>query len=83
MKQCVTLLAHISRGRHDRARDWSNLHERMTYIVNLFRSRQQDPSLGDAPLAQEQLAELLAGRLPPPPLLPPRRHRDAAPADLA
>lgn len=31
--------------------DWSNYADRMNYIVNLFRSRQQDPSLFDPPFA--------------------------------
>jgi hypothetical protein len=31
------------------ARDWRDLGQRMTYILNLFRSRQRQPSLFDAP----------------------------------
>lgn len=61
-------------GRHDGARNWAELHERMSYIVNLFRSRQQDETLAEPPFSAEQLAVLQEGRLPPPPLLPPR-HR--------
>lgn len=57
-------------GRHDGARDWADLHQRMSYIVNLFRSRQQDDSLADAPFAPEQVAAMRAGTMPPPPLLP-------------
>ena len=58
-------------GRHDGARDWADLHERMSYIANLFRSRQQDETLAEAPFSAEQLAAMRAGRMPPPPLLPP------------
>ena len=58
-------------GRHDGARDWADLQERMSYIVNLFRSRQQDDSLADAPFAAAQVEAMRAGRIPPPPLLPP------------
>lgn len=63
-------------GRHDGARDWGDLHERMSYIVNLFRSRQQDESLADAPFAADQVAAMRDGRLPGPPLLPPLHRRD-------
>jgi hypothetical protein len=62
-------------GRHDGARDWADLHQRMSYIVNLFRSRQQDESLGEAPFSDAQLADLRDGRMPPPPLLPPLHRR--------
>jgi hypothetical protein len=44
------------------------LEERMNFIVNLFRSRQRDPSLFDAPFSEAQLAELSEGRLPSGPL---------------
>ena len=44
---------------------------RMNYIVNLFRSRQQDPTLAAAPFTADQLAAMQAGRVPDGPLLPP------------
>ena len=50
------------------AHDWAVLEERMNFIVNLFRSRQRDPSLFDAPFSEAQLAELSEGRLPSGPL---------------
>jgi hypothetical protein len=43
----------------------------MNFIVNLFRSRQQDVTLAVAPFAAEQLAVMEAGKIPDPPLLPP------------
>jgi len=50
------------------AHDWAVLEERMNFIVNLFRSRQRDPSFFDAPFSEAQLAELSEGRLPSGPL---------------
>jgi hypothetical protein len=50
------------------ARDWAKLEERMNYIVNLFRSRQRDPSLFTPPFSTAQLAALATGSLPPGPL---------------
>lgn len=58
-------------GHHDGAHDWGVLRERMNYIVNLFRSRQQDPALAAAPFTDDQLAAMRAGRVPAGPLLPP------------
>jgi hypothetical protein len=50
------------------AHDWAVMEERMNFIVNLFRSRQRDPSLFDPPFSEAQLAELAEGRRPPDPL---------------
>jgi hypothetical protein len=58
-------------GRHDGSRDWERLPSRMNFIVNLFRSRQQDASLAAPPFGEAQLAAMREGRLPDPPLLPP------------
>lgn len=57
------------------AHDWAILPQRMNYIVNLFRSRQQDPSLADALFTPAQIATMQSGTVPPPPLLPPGRPR--------
>jgi len=59
-------------GVHDGAHDWAVLHQRMSYIVNLFRSRQRDPSLAAHPFTDEQLAAMRSGKVPPGPLLPAR-----------
>ncbi|HEU4839795.1 MAG TPA: hypothetical protein VFT09_00085 [Ilumatobacteraceae bacterium] len=59
-------------GLHDGARDWAVLHQRMSYIVNLFRGRQRDPSLAAHPFTDEQLAVMRRGAVPSGPLLPPR-----------
>jgi hypothetical protein len=50
------------------AHDWAVLDERMNFIVNLFRSRQNDPSLFDPPFSPEQVAVMRQGEVPPPPL---------------
>ncbi len=57
-------------GRPCGARDWAVLGERMSYIVNLFRSRQQDQSLSVPPFAADQIEAMQAGRVPSGPLLP-------------
>ncbi len=46
------------------AADWADLHQRMGYIVNLFRSRQQCATLGDAPFSDDQLRAMAGGRVP-------------------
>ena len=51
--------------------DWAVLDERMSYIVNLFRGRQRDPSFDVHPFTADQLTAMRAGRVPDGPLLPP------------
>jgi hypothetical protein len=48
-----------------RRRDWADLHQRMTYIVNLFRSSQQHLSLTVPPFSTAQLAWMVRGEVPP------------------
>lgn len=50
------------------AADWSDLGDRMNYIVDLFRSRQQDLRLHQPPFTRAQLVALRAGALPSGPL---------------
>lgn len=50
------------------AADWADLGDRMNYIVDLFRSRQQDLRLQGPPFTGSQLAALRAGALPAGPL---------------
>jgi hypothetical protein len=50
------------------ARDWADLADRMNFIVNLFRSRQNDATLFDPPFSAAQLDDLAKGQLPPGPL---------------
>jgi len=52
------------------ARDWSNLGQRMHYILVLFRSRQLEPILFSDTFSSAQQSDIAAGRMPtaPPPL---------------
>jgi hypothetical protein len=50
------------------AKDWSLLDQRMNYIVNLFRSRQQHHRLLDPPFTDAQLTVMALGQLPERPL---------------
>ncbi len=47
-----------------RATDWSDLRDRMNFIVDLFRSRHLSPSVFSRPFTDQQEAELLSGCLP-------------------
>jgi len=53
---------HTTRG--SGARDWTDLGDRMNYIVDLFRSRQRDRGLLEPPYTPKQAAEIRAGRVP-------------------
>jgi hypothetical protein len=46
------------------ARDWSDLHQRMHYIVHLFRAFQLNDQLADPPFTSEQVASLSRGLIP-------------------
>jgi hypothetical protein len=50
------------------AKNWTELGSRMAFIADLFRSRQQDRSLYDAPFTEQQIAVLRQGRMPMGPL---------------
>jgi hypothetical protein len=50
------------------AHDWAEIKDRMNFIVNLFRSRQQHPALFTPPFSPAQLASLDADQLPEEPL---------------
>jgi hypothetical protein len=51
-------------GRHSGAHDWADLDDRMDYIVNLFRARQQEGALLTDPFTAEQVAAMQEGRIP-------------------
>jgi hypothetical protein len=57
---------HTPRG--SGARDWTRLSDRMNYVVDFFRSRQQEITLRDDPFTPEQVQLIRAGRLPGGPL---------------
>ncbi len=67
-----SLLGHFGLGRPEAqgsaAEDWSRLSDRMRFIFEMFRSRQQDPRLLTSPFSVAQRAAMLDGRLPPGPL---------------
>jgi hypothetical protein len=46
------------------ARDWSNLHQRMHYIVHLFRVFHLSEQLSEPPFAENQLASINRGLIP-------------------
>lgn len=50
------------------AEDWTQLAQRMKYIIALFRSRQQTASLQGQPFTPEQHEGILAGEVPAGPL---------------
>jgi hypothetical protein len=51
-------------ARDSGAVDWSNLSDRMRYIFELFRSRQEDQSLFEAPFQAEAMAAIQRGTVP-------------------
>lgn len=67
--ELVALLAEYDRtggtGIGSGADDWAKLPQRMNYILNLFRSRQQDGVLLLPPFTDSQWAEMQEGRVPP------------------
>ncbi|QRK05149.1 hypothetical protein JQX13_33790 [Archangium violaceum] len=64
----MALLARLDRTPNDTqgsaARDWGNLNDRMNYIVDLFRTRQQDRLLYDQPFTYLQVESFRQGRVP-------------------
>lgn len=50
------------------AKNWTVIDNRMAFIADLFRSRQQDPSLFDRPFSKAQLEALASGQVPVGPL---------------
>jgi hypothetical protein len=50
------------------AHDWAVLSQRMHFILEYFRSRQQDPTLVDQPFSAEQRAAIAVGKVPGGPL---------------
>ncbi len=68
-RQLLAELDHSpNRLRGSRARDWSRLSDRMNFIVDVFRSRQQHARLFEPPFTAEQIAAIDAGRMPDGPL---------------
>jgi hypothetical protein len=51
-------------GDRSGAADWSDLHQRMHYIVHLFRAFHEARDLFDAPFTPAQVEQILAGVIP-------------------
>jgi hypothetical protein len=73
LAEALAVLAAIDRTpgtlRGSAARDWARLEDRMNYVADFFRSRQQERSLlTSAPFTAEQAAAIHAGRVPAGPL---------------
>lgn len=56
---------HLDTLKGSGAKNWTVIDNRMAFIADLFRSRQQDMALFGPPFSQEQLAVLAQGRVPP------------------
>jgi hypothetical protein len=55
---------HLDTLRGSGAKNWTDLNNRMAFIADLFRSRQQDRDLYRPPFSEPQLAQLRQGRIP-------------------
>jgi hypothetical protein len=64
----VAILAKLDRTPNtvhgSAASDWGTLGDRMNFVVDFFRSRQQDPSLYLQPFTDEQVEVILQGGMP-------------------
>lgn len=65
----IELLARYDRAsgsgtEGSRAIDWANIPDRMNFIINLFRSRQQDEELFDQPFDDQQRTSIESGLVP-------------------
>ena len=66
-----SLLSHYACGTIDASAttlDWTQLDQRMQYILNLFRSRQMTPSIFSQPFEDAQRAAILDRKVPSGPL---------------
>lgn len=62
------IAAGLGRIARSAAHDWSVFAQRVRYILDYFRSRQQDAHLFEQPFTEVQLDAMRAGRVPPGPL---------------
>ena len=51
-----------------RASDWTDLVQRMRYVINLFRALHLHPDVAAAPYTAKQFEQIRAGQVPPGPL---------------
>jgi hypothetical protein len=70
LPELQALLTRYDLSERDRRKtsvhNWNRYNQRMNYITTLFRSRQQDARLFQAPWSPADTECLLAGKLPPP-----------------
>lgn len=68
LEPLVELLARLDRTPNtvlgSAARNWGDLGDRMNFVVDFFRTRQQDAALYQQPFTDEQVAMLGAGTMP-------------------
>lgn len=68
----VAILAKLDRTPNtvvgSAANDWADLGDRMNYVVDFFRTRQQDRGLYAQPFSDEQVALIKSRKFPPGPL---------------
>jgi hypothetical protein len=68
LEPLVAILARLDRTpdtlRGSAARNWGDLGDRMNFVVDFFRTRQQDAALYRPPFSDEQVAAFTAGTLP-------------------
>lgn len=55
---------HIDSARGSAARNWTLLADRMGFIIDLFRSHQEQADLHEPPFAADLRADIAAGRVP-------------------
>lgn len=55
---------HLDTLRGSAATDWASLADRMSFIIDFFRSHQQNPNLFTPPFTPTQVAHIHAGRVP-------------------
>ena len=69
LAEVMELYGALGHGEGDSgATDWARLPQRMTYIIDLFRSRQQVGSLYDPPFSERQHQAILDDQVPGGPL---------------
>lgn len=56
--------AHLNTPIHSRSKNWAKLEDRMHYILNLFRSRQQHGPLHESPFEETQTEHIHQNRMP-------------------
>ena len=64
LEALVAMFEPATGADHSGATDWSDLHQRMHYIVHLFRAFHEDHALYDPPFTPAQVKAMLAGVIP-------------------